>query len=81
MDILKLTSIRLSKASLSQAAELGKRLGYYQSSHIIRLAIWVGLKVLRPGVILDLTRMMGKEELEKAHYSLEDVLRAADYEL
>ena len=81
MENLKLTSIRLSKESLSKAADLGNRLGYHQSSYIIRLAIWVGLKVLRPGVIHTLLHMMWEEERNGKEYSLEDVIRAAGYEL
>lgn len=81
MENMKLTSIRLPKSALSRAAELGHSLGYYQSSHVIRLAIWIGLKALRPGVIRDLSHMMCKEELEKAHYTLEDVIRTLGYEL
>ena len=81
MEKLKLTSIRLSKASLSKAADLGRRLGYYQSSYVIRLAIWIGLKVLRPGVMHTLLHMMWEEEANGKEYSLEDVIRAAGYEL
>lgn len=81
MENLKLTSIRLSKASLSKAADLGSRLGYHQSSYIIRLAIWVGLKVLRPRVIHTLLHMMWEEEGDGKEYSLEDVIHAAGYKL
>lgn len=81
MENLKLTSIRLSKSALSKAADLGRRLGYYQSSYVIRLAIWVGLKALHPGVIHALSRMMWEEEVEGKSYTLEDVLRTAGYEL
>lgn len=81
MGILKLTSIRLSKASLAEASKLAGSFGYWQSSHVIRLAIWIGLKVLKAGSISKLSRMMWEEEENGACYTLEDVLRTAGREL
>lgn len=81
MEILKLTSIRLSKSSLSVANALAKKLGYYRSSEVLRVAIWVGLKALKPGVMRSLLHMMWEEEEGFAYYGLEDVLRAAGIEL
>lgn len=78
MDILKLTSIRLSKSALARASHLSRELGFYQSSHVLRIAIWVGLKVLTPGVLHQLSLMMWDEEEKGIRFSLEDVLRAAD---
>lgn len=78
MEILKLTSIRLSKSALAKASALSRELGFYQSSHVIRIAIWVGLKVLSPGVLHRLSLMMWDEEEKGIRFSLEDVLRAAD---
>lgn len=78
MEVLKLTSIRLSKSALAKASALSRELGFYQSSHVIRIAIWVGLKVLTPGVLHRLSMMMWDEEDKGRNFSLEDVLRAAD---
>lgn len=78
MEVLKLTSIRLSKSALAKAYALSRELGFYQSSHVIRIAIWVGLKVLTPGVLHRLSMMMWDEEDKGRNFSLEDVLRAAD---
>ena len=77
MEILKLTSIRLSVAALAKANDLASEFGYYQSSHVIRVAIWIGMKVLNPKVIFKLSKMMWEEEERDADFSLEDVLRSA----
>lgn len=77
MEILKLTSIRLSKSSLSQAAALGRGLGYFRQSDVLRIAIWIGLKILKPGVIHEFAHMMWEEEDKGANYSAADVLRTA----
>lgn len=78
MEVLKLTSIRLSKSALDRASHLSRELGFYQASHVIRIALWVGLKVLTPGVLHRLSLMMWDEEDKGVIFSLEDVLRAAD---
>ena len=77
MENLKLTSIRVPKEYLVTADKLGKELGYYQRSHILRVAIWLGLKFIRPGVFHKLLEMMWKEEIGRERFSLEDVLRTA----
>ena len=81
MEILKLTSIRLSKSVLAQANELGHLLGYWKTSDVLRVAIWVGLKILNPGVLRELLHMMWEEEALGKHYSTMDVLRTAVKEL
>lgn len=77
MECLKLTSIRLSKDSLDKASKLGRELGYYKTSDVLRVAIWLGLKFLKPGVLHKYLDMMWKEELGWYHFSLVDVLRTA----
>lgn len=77
MEVLKLTSIRLPKSALTKANNLANEFGYYQSSNVIRVAIWIGLKVLNPKVIFKLSHMMWEEEERDASFSLEDVLRTA----
>lgn len=77
MEILKLTSIRLTKSALSQAAGLAHSLGYYKTSDVIRLAIWVGFKVLKPGVLQKLMTMMWKEESRGVYFTIDDVIRTA----
>lgn len=81
MEVLKLTSIRLSKSALAQAAILGRNLGYWKTSDIIRVAIWVGLKFMKPGVLHQYLQMMWQEENNAVSYSLEDVLRTAGVKL
>ena len=77
MEILKLTSIRLSKDSLAAAAKLGRDFGYNSSSEVLRVAIWLGLKLISPGVLRQLLRMKWEEEMSMKSFTLEDVLRTA----
>lgn len=77
MEVLKLTSIRLSKAALDAASKLGRDLGYYRTSDVLRVAIWLGLKFIRPGVLHELLHMMWVEETEHKSFTLEHVLRTA----
>lgn len=81
MENLKLTSIRLSKAALAQANNLARSIGYFQTSQVIRVAIWVGLKMIKPSVFVNLSAMMWEDEEGIKHYTLEDVLRAAGVKL
>ena len=75
MSKLKLTSIRVSTESLDSAHALTKHLGYYNPSDVMRLAMWVGLKVITPSCASKLMGMMWKEEAGLDIITLEDVLR------
>ena len=77
MENLKLTSVRLSKASLADAAKLGRELGFWRTSDVIRVALWFGLKFMKPGVLHKLLHMMWEEEANGKRFTLEDVLRTA----
>lgn len=77
MENLKLTSIRVSKASLEKADKLGRECGYYQRSFMLRVAIWLGLKFMKPGVLHQLLHMMWEEEVGLKCFTLEHVLRTA----
>lgn len=81
MEKLKLTSVRLSKGTLDSARKLSNADNYLCTSDILRIAIWLGLKLLRPGVLLQLQRMMAQEETGWKSYKLEEVLRILGYEL
>ena len=77
MEILKLISIRLSKTSIDKAQRIARSIGYYRASENLRLAIWLGLKCITPGIISKLLHMQWEEEELGVKYTLEDVLRAA----
>lgn len=77
MAKLKLTSIRIPESSLDSASELSTGFWHFTSSDIIRIAIWVGLKVLYLGTISQLAKMMWEEETKGKCFTLEDVLRTA----
>lgn len=81
MEKLKLTSVRLSKGTLDSASKLSNAENYLCTSDILRIAIWLGLKLLRPGVLLQLQHMMAQEETGWKSYTLEEVLRILGYEL
>lgn len=81
MEILKLTSIRLSSKSLANARILGRAFGLNQASYVLRVAIWVGLKMLKPEVMQKVGHMMWEEEVLGVSHKLEDVLRAAGVSL
>lgn len=75
MEILKLTSIRLSKSALARANQLGRSIGYYKTSDVLRIAIWLGLKFLTPVVLQKFMLMMCQEEINGTEYSAGDILR------
>lgn len=77
MENLKLTSVRLSKVSLADAAKLGRELGFWRTSDVIRVALWFGLKFMKPGVLHQLLHMMWEEEVGLKRFTLQDVLHAA----
>lgn len=77
MNKLKLTSIRVSTEALDCAHALCKQLGYYNPSDVLRLAMWVGFKVLTPQNAGRLMQVSWAEEAEVDIYTLEDVLRTA----
>ena len=81
MEKLKLTSVRLSKGTLDSASKLSNAENYLCTSDILRIAIWLGLKLMRPGVLLQLQHMMAQEETGWKSYTLEEVLRILGYEL
>ena len=77
MENLKLTSIRLSKATLIEASKLAGHLGYYHTSDVLRAAIWLGLKLIKPGVLHELLHMMWVEEIDRKSLTRQDVLHTA----
>ena len=81
MEKLKLTSVRLSKGTLESASKLSNAGNYLCTSDILRIAIWLGLKLMRAGVLLQLQHMMAQEETGWKSYTLEEVLRILGYEL
>lgn len=77
MSKLKLTSIRVSTDSLDSAHYLSEQMNYYSPSDVLRLAMWVGLKVITPSCASKLMGMMWKEEAGFDIITLESVLRTA----
>lgn len=77
MGNLKLTSIRVSTECLDSAHALAKHSYYYNQSDVMRLAMWVGLKIITPANQFELFRKMWEEEAGSGIIVLEDVLHTA----
>lgn len=77
MENLKLTSIRISVDSLDRAHALARQLAYYNPSDVLRIAMWVGLKIVTPSCASLLFGKMWKEEAGIDIITIEDVLRTA----
>lgn len=77
METLKLTSIRLERQSLEQANNIAKEYQYYSGSDVIRIALWVGLKIVNSRNLPRLSHLHWDEDAHGARYGLEDVLHAA----
>ena len=77
MSTLKLTSIRLEKNSLEKASRIARDNRYHKSSDIMRIALWVGLKIVNSRNCGKLSNYQLQEEILKTSYGLEDVLRTA----
>lgn len=81
MSELKIVSLRLESDSLKWADKMASDLHYYSRSDIIRLAIWVGAKVIISSKVSDLNVLRWEEEFKGVDVSLEHVLRTAGVEL
>lgn len=77
MEILKLISIRLSKSSIDKAKVIASSVGYFSASEVLRVAIWLGLKCITPGVFHKLLLMQWEEEEKGVYYTLEEVIQTA----
>lgn len=78
MEKLKLTSIRLSVETLDRAERLSWDSGIYNTSDIFRIAIWIGLKFMRVGIISKLLVMISKEEIKGEIVTLEEVIHTVE---
>ena len=78
MGKLKLTSIRLEEQTLDAAFILAKRFTFLSPSDIIRLAIWIGFKLITPRSALKLYQLMAEENFNGDIVTLQDVLRTAE---
>lgn len=74
MENLKLISFRIPKEYLANAEKAAREADYYQRSFVLRVAIWIGLKFMKPGVLRQLADMMWKEEIGFKCYTLGDIL-------
>lgn len=81
MSELKMCSLRLESDSLDWADKLANNADYWTRSDIIRLAIWVGAKVITSRHLSELNRLRWEEEFREFDVALEDVLRTAGFTL
>lgn len=81
MSELKSYSLRLESESIDKADAIVVARPYWSRSHVIRLAIWVGLKIVTTGHLAALHRLCWEEKVKGRSVTLEDVLRTADVKL
>lgn len=81
MDELKIFSMRLESESLEWADKIVIR-SYFRTKHeVIRLAIWIGKKVITSRHLDELVRLKVHEEFSEFEVPLQDVLHAAGFTL
>lgn len=81
MEEKKIYSLRLESESLEWASKIANRAGSWTRSDVIRLAIWVGKKVITSRHLGDIIRLEVHEEFSEFEVPLEDVLHAAGFKL
>lgn len=78
MDVLKIYSVRLESELVSRIDKKAYDSSYCSRSDVLRLAIWIGEKVIDSRHLHELLKLKWKEESKGTSVKLEDVLRAAD---
>lgn len=77
MEVLKGYSVRLESKLVSKIDKIAEDSTYCSRSDVMRLAIWIGEKVIDLRHLHALLKLMWKEESKDTSVTLEDVLRAA----
>lgn len=70
MESLKLTSLWISEKCLQRAEIIASGQRYWKTSEVLRLAIWLGLQIMREHSIHELHRNWIKSELGRGHYDI-----------
>lgn len=81
MEVLKVYSLRLESKSIDKADEIARSFGHLTRSDVIRVAIWVGEKIISSRNVFDICKLQWAEEFRNKQITLEDVLRTACIEL
>lgn len=81
MEEKKIFSLRLESESLEWASRIANHAYPWTRSDVIRLAIWVGKKVINSRHLVDIIRLEVHEEFSEFEVPLEDVLHAAGFTL
>lgn len=81
MDELKLCSLRLEIVSLEWADQVAFNSSYWSRSDVLRLAIWVGSKIITPHHLHDIAVLKWNEDFKGTSVTLENVLRTVGIEL
>lgn len=81
MSDLKIYSLRLESDSLEWADKVANGAHYWSRSVIIRVAIWVGSKVITSRNLSDIVHLQLGEEYSNFEVPLEEVLRVAGFSL
>lgn len=81
MEKLKLYSLRLDSESLKWAKDIASRSGVWNCSDVVRLAIWVGSKVITSRCLTELMRLMVRDTFWNSEVTIDDVLHTAGVKL
>lgn len=73
--------MRVESESLEWADKIVNRRGFWTRSDVIRLAIWIGKKVITSRHLDELVRLKVHEDFRDFEIPLEDVLRTAGFTL
>lgn len=81
MNDSKICSLRLQSNSLEWADIMARKTICFSRSDVLRLAIWIGAKVITSKCLNKLISLEGSEEFSNFEVPLEDVLRTAGFSL
>ena len=81
MEEKKIYSLRLDSETLEWANKIASHATPWTRSDVIRLAIWIGTKVITSKCFYDLIRLMVHDDFLDGKITLEGVLRTIGIEL
>lgn len=77
MDVLKVYSVRLESGLVGRIEKIANDSIYWSRSDVMRLAMWIGEKVIDCRHLPELQKLWWQESFNNCSVSIEDVLRAA----
>ena len=71
MAALKLTSLRISEECLYEAEKIASSERYFTQADVLRLAISLGLHIIREHMFCRLYHQMFEQEMGKGHWDID----------